>query len=310
MNEFLPTGDYRRRLLLAQWIGGFRMQDWLEISLRTLSAVVILFAITKILGKRQLSQLSLFEYITGITIGNIAGYISLDLDNNWYLGIVSLIVWIGISVCLEFWSLHNKKLRNIVDGRGTVLIEKGNLIRANLHKERITIDEMLEQLRKRDVYRVADVEYAIMEQSGEINVMLKKVYQPLTPDMLGWQLPEEQQPRTVVMDGEVVDESLRASGKDLHWLKHELSKLHISIENVFLAQIDSKGELTVQTGELSLKKKSPSKPRAQIADLLKQYEGKLELLEQFAANDDDKFDYRNAREKLKSVMQPHQQPNN
>ncbi|MFX3636096.1 MAG: DUF421 domain-containing protein [Candidatus Pristimantibacillus sp.] len=286
------------------------MQDWLEISLRTFSAVVILFLITKVLGKRQLSQLSLFEYITGITIGNIAGYISLDMDNNWYLGIVSLIVWISVSVGLEFWTLKNKKLRDVVDGRGTVLIEKGNLIKANMHKERITLDELLEQLRKKDVYRVADVEFAIMEQSGEINMLLKKEHQPLTPDMLGWKVPEEQQPQTVLMDGEVLVESLSASGKDLQWLKHELSKQHINIENVFLAQIDTNGELTVQTGELSLKKKSASKTKAQIADLLKQYEGKLQLLEQFAPNEDDKFDYRAAREKLKAVMQPQQQPNN
>ncbi|MUT65335.1 DUF421 domain-containing protein [Paenibacillus sp. NEAU-GSW1] len=278
------------------------MPDWLEISLRTLSSVVILFAITKLLGKRQLSQLSLFEYITGITIGNIAAYISLDLDNLWYLGIVSLAVWVGVSVSFEFITLKNKRIRDFVDGSGTVLIEKGNLLKANMRKERITLDEILEQLRKKDVYRVADVEFAIMEQSGEINVMLKKEHQPITPDSLGWHIKQEVEPQTIVMDGQLLEQSLYHSGRDKNWLKRELRKQKLSMEEVFLAQIDANGELSIQTGTASVKGQQPSKPKDQIADLLKQYEDELHMLEQFATNEDDKRDYRSAINKLKSAM--------
>ncbi|GGG62390.1 DUF421 domain-containing protein [Paenibacillus radicis (ex Gao et al. 2016)] len=278
------------------------MPDWLEISLRTLSSVVILFIITKLLGKRQISQLSLFEYITGITMGNIAAYISLDLDNDWYLGIVSLAVWVGISVAMEFITLKSKSIRDVVDGRGTVLIDKGVLLRKNMRKERITLDEMLEQLRKKDVYRVADVEFAIMEQSGEINVMLKKEHQPLTPDMLGWRLPQTIEPQTVVMDGHAVDRSLEVAGKDRNWLKRELEKQKVKMEEVFLAQIDSQGELAIQTGTESKAHNPSTKPKDQIAELLKQYEDELYMLERFAMNEDDKLDYRDAINKLKTAM--------
>ncbi|MFF2482974.1 DUF421 domain-containing protein [Paenibacillus sp. NPDC058071] len=283
------------------------MPDWLEISLRTLSSVVILFLITKALGKRQISQLSLFEYITGITMGNIAAYISLDLDNNWYLGILSLAVWVSVSVGMEFWTLHNKTVRDFVDGRGTVLIQKGILKQEGLKKERITIDELLEQLRKKDVYRVADVEFAIMEQSGEINLMLKKEHQPITPAMLGWHIAEEEEPQTVVMDGLVLEHALDTASRDRNWLKRELKKQKLKLEDVFLAQIDATGQLSVQTGEVSISGNQPKSPKDQIKQLLQQYEDELHMLEQFAKNDDDKIDYRKAIEQLKSLTPQKQQ---
>lgn len=80
------------------------MPDWLEIALRTLLAIVVLFVMTKILGKRQVSQLSLFEYITGITIGSLAAYVSLDLESTWYLGLVSMAVWVGVSLAMDFYN--------------------------------------------------------------------------------------------------------------------------------------------------------------------------------------------------------------
>lgn len=280
------------------------MPDWIEIALRTLSSVVVLFTITKLLGKRQISQLSLFEYITGITIGNIAGYISLDLDSEWYLGFVSLAVWVTVSVGAEYVTLRSKRIRDVVDGRGTVLIEKGVLSSDNLRKERMTIDELLEQLRKKDVYRVADVEFAIMEQSGEINLMLKKEYQPLTPDMLGWKLPKEVEPQTVIMDGHIMEKSLEASGKNLDWLKSELVKKHLKSEDVFIGQIDAKGELSLQTGKRSIEEAKKTKPKDQIQQLLDLYEGELHLLEKFATSEDDKIDYRQAIEQLKAAMKP------
>lgn len=110
------------------------MPEWIQIVLRTLVAIVILFIMTKLLGKRQISELSLFEYITGISIGNIAAYISLDLDNLWFLGLVSLIVWVSVSVGIELWTLKSKKLRDVIDGKGTVLIRDGRLFRDKMKK--------------------------------------------------------------------------------------------------------------------------------------------------------------------------------
>jgi len=278
------------------------MPSWIEIVLRTLAAITILFALTKVLGKRQISQLSLFEYITGISIGNIAAYISLDLDNLWFLGMVSLAVWVSVSVGMEFLTIKSKKARDFIDGKGTVLIKDGQLLKESLHKERLTLDEMLEQLRKKDVYRVADVEFAVMESSGEVNVLLKKAYQPLTPDTLGWQVPNEREAMTVLMDGEIQDEVLSNLGHDRQWLLHELEKRNVKQSEVFFAQIDSNGDLLIDTGEESKQPQNSqqSKPKDRVIMLIEQFEAELIRLERLSRNESDRRVYQTAIDRFQA----------
>lgn len=219
------------------------MPEWIEIFLKTIFAVVVLFFMTKLLGKRQVSQLSLFEYITGITIGNLAAYISLEDD--WYLGLVSLAAWVACSLGIEFMQLKSKKMRDFIDGKGTVLIRDGKVLEDNLKKERLTTDELMEQLRKRSVFKVADVEFAIMEPDGDINVLLARKNQPLTAKHLGIKVAPEQEPQAVIMDGEIMDEALATIGLNRGWLKTELDKLGVTVENVFLGQVDTYSQLYV-----------------------------------------------------------------
>ncbi|GMK40955.1 hypothetical protein PCCS19_40110 [Paenibacillus sp. CCS19] len=228
------------------------MPIWIEVTLRTLSAVVILFIMTKILGKRQISQLSLFEYITGISIGNIAAYISLDTDNQWYLGLLALSVWVLVSVGMEFATLKSKWVRDIVDGKGTVLVEKGAILEKNMAKERVTLDEFLEKMRSKSIHQLADVEFAVMESNGDITFLLKKEQQPLTAASLGWAVQPEREPQNIVMDGIVIDDALRRAGFDRVWLNKQLAAKGVKLEQVYLAQVDDAGVVTIQTGERSI----------------------------------------------------------
>ena len=282
------------------------MPNWIEVALRTLSAVTVLFIITKILGKRQISQLSLFEYITGITLGNLVGYISLDLDSTWYLGFVALAVWVLVSVGAEYFTMKSKKFRDIVDGKSTVLVENGALVADNLRKEKLTVDEFLEQLRKKDVYRVADVEFAIMEQSGEINVMLKKEFQPLTADALGYRLTKEREPKTIIINGHILPDSLKDTEFNESWVHKQLSDLHIPLKHVFIGQVDSKGELTVQTGSKALPHSAQPQPSAQISDLIAQFQDELTMRKKLAQNDKDQLQYQEALDTLSNAMSSYQ----
>ncbi|SEK86534.1 Uncharacterized membrane protein YcaP, DUF421 family [Paenibacillus sp. cl141a] len=221
------------------------MPQWLEIVLRTVCAVVVLFLMTKVLGKRQVSQLSFFEYLTGITIGSLAAYISLDLEANWYLGLIGLGVWVGCSLLIEFLQIKSKKARDFIDFKATVLIKDGKILEDNLKKERLTSDELMEQLRKKDVFQVADVEFAIMESSGEINVLQTRENLPLTPKDLGIKVAPEKVAQAVIMDGNVMDESLRVMGFNRGWLIEELDKQGAKIKDVYFAQVDTYGQLTV-----------------------------------------------------------------
>jgi uncharacterized membrane protein YcaP (DUF421 family) len=282
------------------------MPEWVEVSIRTLSAVTILFFITKVLGKRQISELSLFEYITGITIGNLVGYISLNTDTTWYLGLVALFVWIMVSTGAEYLTMKSKKIRDIVDGKATVLIENGILQKDNLKKERLTIDEFLEQLRKKDVFRVADIEFAVMEQSGDISIMLKKEYQPLNANMLGYQVASEQVPKTIIIDGHILPDMLEASGNDEEWVHKELQKLNLDINDVSVGQVDSKGEISVHTGFESLPKPEAQKPGDHIAELVKRLQDDLSLRKQLAINDKEKLEYQQALDQFKIAMHAYQ----
>ena len=252
------------------------MPDWIEIALRTLLAMGVLFVLTKMLGKRQVSQLSLFEYITGITIGSLAAYVSLDLESTWYLGLVSMAVWVGVSLGIEYLQLKSKTARDIIDSKATVLIKDGKIMEDNLKKERLTTDELMEQLRKKNVFKAADVEFAIMEPSGDVSILLAKENQPLTAKHLGITVGPEQEPQTVIMDGKMMDEPLATIGQSRKWLDSELEKLGVSIENVFLGQVDSYGQLYVDLFDDQIKVPKPQKKAALLATL-KKCEADLEM---------------------------------
>jgi uncharacterized membrane protein YcaP (DUF421 family) len=248
----------------------------LEAALRTLLAIVILFFMTKLLGKRQVSQPSLFEYITGITIGSLAAYISLDLDSNWYLGFISILVWVAFSLGIEFLQLKSKTMRDFIDSKGTVLIKEGKILEDNLKKERLTNEELMEQLRKKRAFKVADVEFAVMEPSGDINILLTRENQPLTPKHLGIKVGPEQEPQTVILDGKMMDEPLATIGLSREWLDTELKKLGVSIDNVFFGQVDSYGQLYVDLFDDEIKVPLPQQ-KASLFATLKKCEGDLML---------------------------------
>lgn len=277
------------------------MQDWLEIVLRTLCAVVVLFLLTKLLGKRQVSQLSFFEYITGITIGSLAAYISLDLDTNWYLGLVALSVWVAISLLIEFLQIKSKRIRDFIDFKATVVIKEGKILEGNLKKERLTSDELMEQLRKKSVFDVADVEFAIMESSGEINVMLVSEKQPLTPNHLNMQPGSVKEPQVVIMDGKVMKEPLGQSGKSEAWLKQELNKNNVKPEEVYLAQVDSSGQLALDLYDDQISLPQVRQKAALFANL-KKCEADLEMFSVSAPTEETRELYTNTANRLNQLL--------
>lgn len=260
------------------------MPQWLEVIVRTLVSVVVLFVLTKLLGKRQISQLSLFEYITGITIGSITAYISLDVDTDWYLGIIALAVWSLVSYGIEFLQIKSKKARDLIDGKGTILIKGGKILEDNLKKEKLTNEELLEQLRKKNIFLAAQVEFAIMEPSGEINALLKNEYLPITPSHLGIKVSPESESQNIIMDGEIMDEGLAAAGLSREWLNTELEKLGVSSDNVFVGQVDTYGQFNVDLYDDKLKVPQPQEKASLLAQL-KKCEADLEM---FALSSDNK----------------------
>ncbi|NOU72380.1 DUF421 domain-containing protein [Paenibacillus sp. LMG 31458] len=278
------------------------MADWVSIVIRSFFALVFLFVLTRILGKKQISQLTFFEYVLGITIGDLAGTISTDVDFRFWHGVTAILVWVLIPLTLEILTLKSKTLRLWFEGKGTVVIKDGKILEDNLKKERYTGDELLAQLRTKSVFRMADVEFAMLEASGDLSVLLKSELQPLTPNHLGMKLTIEKPTQSVIMDGVIQDEPLAAAGRGRGWLHKELDKLGVTKENVFLAQVDTHGELTVDLYDDKLKVPQPSERPALLATL-KKCEADLELFSLTTSHPQAKKMYEACSVQLTKVIQ-------
>ncbi|MFJ8071174.1 DUF421 domain-containing protein [Peribacillus sp. NPDC096447] len=252
------------------------MSDWIEIVLRSLFFLIVLFLITKVLGKKQLSQLSFFEYVTGITIGNVGAELATKVEGNIIHGVLSILVFAIAPFIAGLISLKSKTFRDLIEGKATVFIKDGKVMEDNLKKEKYTIDELLGLLRKKDVFDISEVEFALLEANGDFSVMLKKQNQPVTAKDLNLSVAAVKEPQTIIMDGSILDEPLSTIGLNRNWLHTELDKLGVLLENVFLGQANSNGELTVDLYDDKLKVPSPQEKPLLLATL-KKCQADLEL---------------------------------
>ncbi len=223
---------------------GLDMDELISTIIRSILIIISLFFITKLLGKKQLSKLSFFEYIVGITVGDIAGSISLDSTLKIVDGVASIIIWTCIPITISYLSLKYKRFRDFVEGTPTVFIKDGNVIEKHLKKEKYSIDELLEQLRIKAIFRVEDVEFATLEANGELSVLLKKAKQPLLVEDMIDLPPVEKELYTIIMDGKINKSTLEKCNLTEKWVYSALRKRGIHLSEVFLAQIDYQGELT------------------------------------------------------------------
>ncbi|MFY0804730.1 DUF421 domain-containing protein [Peribacillus frigoritolerans] len=277
------------------------MPDWLDVFVRALLFLIILFLVTKMLGKKQLSQISYFEYVTGITIGSIGAEVITGLERKITVGIIGIITTAALPFIVGLISEKSKKFRDLIEGKGTVFIKDGKIMEDNLKKERYTTDELLALLRKKDVFQVSDVEFAILEATGDLSVMLKKENQPLTAKDLNLTVASVKEPQTVIMDGEILDEPLSTIGRSRGWLQTELEKLGVTIENVFLGQINSYGELTVDLFDDILQVPSPQE-RPLLLSTMKKCQADLELFALGTENKEAKQIYEENSEKLQKAI--------
>jgi len=278
------------------------MPIWLNVISRVILFMIFLFFITKFLGKKQLSQLSFFEYVTGITIGGIAAIVILEVRHSIIIGLLAILVMAAIPYVVGLITLKSNKFRDFVEGRGSVFIKDGKIMEDNLKKERYTTDELLELLRKKEVFEVADVEFAVLEPTGDLSVMLKKENQPLTAKDINLTVASIKEPQTVIMDGEIMDEPLANIGLSRGWLHTELEKLGIMIENVFLGQVNSFGELTVDLFDDKLQVAFPQE-RPLILSTLKKCQADLELFALGTESNEAKQMYGENSEKLQKAIE-------
>jgi uncharacterized membrane protein YcaP (DUF421 family) len=277
------------------------MLNWVEIVIRSFTFLIALFLLTKWLGKKQLAELSFFEYVTGITIGSIAAEVTMGLERHIMHGLIAMSIWTLFPIIMGLISLKNKKIRDFVEGKATIVIKDGKVMEDNLKKERYSIDELMEELRSKNVFQISDVEFAVIEPNGDVSVLLKKENQPLTAKDIQLNQPSVKEPQTVIMDGLILDEPLSTAGLNRGWLHEELEKIEVTVDNVFLGQIDSYGQLTVDLYDDKINVPSPQEKPLLLASL-KKCQADLELFSIQTESEKAKQLYNKNSEKLNRLL--------
>jgi uncharacterized membrane protein YcaP (DUF421 family) len=277
------------------------MADWIQIAFRAVSLLIILFFFTKWLGMKQLSQLNIFEYITGIVLGGIVAIHVSTLDSPIYFALISMFIWFIIPYLVEQISLKSKAFRNFTQGKSRVVIQNGKIMEDNLKKEHYSTDDLLESLREKNIFKVADVEFAVLEPNGKLNALLKSENRPLTAKDLELEIAPDRETQTVIMDGRPLLEPLANISLNPTWLDAELEKMNASIENVFLGQVDSNGQLTIDLYDDTIAVPSPTQKPLLLATM-KKCQADLELFALSTENEKSKQMYQKNSEKLQKAI--------
>ncbi|MGI5852799.1 MAG: DUF421 domain-containing protein [Bacillota bacterium] len=218
----------------------------MQVIWRSVISFFVLLLFVRLIGKQQVSELTNFDYIVGITIGSIASFASVEIKENFPAALVGIIVWALLAILLSYAGLHSVWIRKIVDGEAVVVIEDGCIKEDSLRRIRVSLDELLSQLRTLQIFDISEVEFAMFEPTGKLSVRKKSQLRTITPADLQLSTRYEGMPTNLIDDGTILVDALKSLGLSKAWLMHQLEKKAITDpRSVTLAQLDTKGQLYV-----------------------------------------------------------------
>ena len=222
------------------------MSEIIYIIVLSLGSIIAIFLLTKLMGYRQMSQMSMFDYVNGITMGSIAAEMATSLDTGFEKPLVAMIVYALVSLLLSTISSKSIKVRRMLEGAPLVLLNNGEIYRHNLKKAKIDVSELLVQCRINGYFDISKLQTAILEGNGKISFLQKATDRPLTPADVQLSPQQDYMVANVILDGKVMDENLRHTGKDEKWLLDQIRGQGATrIEDVLLASCDSNNKLQV-----------------------------------------------------------------
>ena len=224
------------------------MNEALVVVVRGIIGFFTLLIFARLLGKEQISQLTFFDYVLGITIGSIAASLTTDLTTNTWTHWVGLFTWTVLVIGVQFVTLKWRYMAKYLEGEPTVVIMNGQFMEKTMRKMRYRATDILVQLREKGVFDLSQVEFAVIETNGSLSVLKKSQYQPVTPKDLN--LPSNYMgiSTELIYNGVVIEQNLKQVKLDRAWLDQELKKLGINDpEDVFIATLETSGVLYVDT---------------------------------------------------------------
>jgi len=211
----------------------------LEILLRSISSLTALFILTNMLGKKQVSQLSAFDYVIGISMGSIAAEMTINMDAPFFDGLTAMIVYAFIAYIISILTIKSINLRRFFTGVPIILIQDGKIIRNNLRKALLDLNDLLEEARHSGYFNIGDVAYAIMETTGHISFLPKTINRPVALKDLKLKDTVAGLYTNAIIDGNIMENNLKNIKKDKKWFIKEIKKQgYDNPESIFLATVD------------------------------------------------------------------------
>lgn len=218
----------------------------LKIICLSLGSIITLFILTKLMGNRELSQLTTFDYINSITIGSIAAEMATSLEDNFWEPLIAMIVYAIFIILVSLISSKSIKARRILSGSPLVLYENGTFYRENFKKSKIDLSDFFIQCRSNGYFNIADIQSAILEPNGKISFLPLSLKRPATPEDLNLQPPIEKPTYNIVIDGCLLEHNLKAIGRDHNWLDKQLKQQKVDkISDIYLATFDNSDNLSI-----------------------------------------------------------------
>lgn len=220
--------------------------ELINVVLASLGSVIVLFLLTKLMGYRQMSQLSMFDYINGITIGSIAAEMATSLEDDFLKPLIAMVIYGGVAILISVITSKSIKFRRIISGKSLILYDNQKLYQNNLKKSKLDIDEFLIQCRNNGYFNLSDIQTAILESNGKISFLPVSSKRPANPQDLNLKPQEESIQINVILDGKILDENLKETGNDEVWLRKQLkAQKDIKLSDVFLATCDRNNKLQI-----------------------------------------------------------------
>lgn len=210
---------------------------------------ILVLTIMRLMGKREIGQMQPFELVIAIMIADLASIPMSDVGVPLFNGIVPILALLVFQLIISIINIKSIKLRKIICGSPSILIYRGKIDEKQLIKEKITINELEERLRQKDVFTLGDVEYAILETNGELSVIQKPEKRNTIPEDFNMNPDYEGIPYDLVLDGKIMYDNLKKIGRDYEWLKKEIQKFKMKPEEALVITFDGKGQIFCQRKE-------------------------------------------------------------
>ncbi len=219
--------------------------DFVYIIILSFVSIAVLFILTKLSGYRQISEMSFFDYVIGISIGSIAAEMATNIDLEWWKGVTAMTFYALTGILISYISQKSIKARKFISGQPIILIEKGKIIKKNLKKAKIEINDLLTSARGNGYFNLADIDYAIMETTGKISFMPVALKRQLTPKDFNFAPEAEGLYYNVIIDGIIIENDIKNADFDREELLRQLRNKGKKPEDILLATVDSKKQLTL-----------------------------------------------------------------